>query len=199
VSRTDPHQSARSDVERNRRVLLDAAGGALSRNPGASMAEIAREANLTRATLYRHFGSRERLIGAMRAEALVRARETIAGCRLDEGTALEALRRVVDAIVAQGARFGFLLAEGAEQDPDFTQERDRVFAPLRDVVRRGQAGGQVRTDLSAEWIVAAVVSLLTAGVRAAGSLPAGGSPEEDLVFRTLVEGVGAPGLTAGDR
>lgn len=191
MSRTDPHQAARSDAERNRRILLDAATGALARNPGASMAEVAREAKLTRATLYRHFGSREQLIGAMQEEALVRAREIIAGCRLEEGTALEALRRVVDAVVAQGARFGFLLTEGAEQDPDFTRERARVFAPLRDVVRRGQASGQIRADLSVEWIVAAVVSLLTAGVRTARSLPPGAGPVDELVYRTLVEGVGA--------
>lgn len=191
MPRTDPPSSARSDAERNRRVLLDAAADALARNPGASMAEVAREAHLTRATLYRHFGTREQLIEAMRAEALVRARETIAGCRLDEGTALDALRRVVDAIVAQGARFGFLLAEGADQDPDFARERAGVFAPLREVVRRGQASGQMRTDLPTEWIVTAVVSLLTGGVRASASLPAGAGAVDELVFRTLVEGVGA--------
>lgn len=191
MPRTDPPSSARSDAERNRRVLLDAAADALARNPGASMAEVAREAHLTRATLYRHFGTREQLIEAMRAEALVRARETIAACRLDEGTALDALRRVVDAIVAQGARFGFLLAEGADQDPDFARERAGVFAPLREVVRRGQASGQMRTDLPAEWIVTAVVSLLTGGVRASTSLPAGAGAVDELVFRTLVEGVGA--------
>lgn len=180
-------RAPRRDVERNRRVLLDAALDALAQNPGASMEDVARTANLTRATLYRHFGSREHLLAAMRAEALIRAAEAIEASRLDEGDPVDALRRVVDALVSLSIRFRPLLLEGADQDPSFLRQRAQVFAPLHDLVRRGQDAGRIRTDQPPDWIVTAIISLLTAGVRDARPLP--GSTVSDLVLATLFEGV----------
>lgn len=183
----DGPQAARSDVERNRKVLLDAAIDALAQTPGASMADVARLANLTRATLYRHFGSRERLLAAMRAEALARAAEVIESCRLEEGGAVDALRRVVEALASLGVRFRPLLLEGADQDLSFLRQRERTFAPLHDLVRRGQEAGQFRTDLPPAWVVSVTMSLLTQAVRDAHSLP--GSTAADLVLTTLLEGI----------
>lgn len=157
--------SARIDAERNRRVLLEAAAGALARNPDASLSEVARLAGLTRATLYRHFGSRERLLEALRDEALASAVEAVAAARVDEGTALEALRRVIAALACSGGRFWPLLMEGADQDPDFLYSRAQAFAPVLAIIERGQVSGQIRTDVSAQWVVTALTALLAAAVR----------------------------------
>lgn len=180
---------SRSDAERNRRSLLDAAAAALAENPGASMAEVARAAGLTRATLYRHFSSREALLEAMRAEALVRATEALAVSRLDEGTALDALSRAVRALVDEGLRFRAVLAVGADQDPEFRAERMRVLAPVRDVVRRGQASGVIREDLPAEWVVAVMAALLATGVRASADLPRRDGGVAELIVTTLTSGL----------
>lgn len=182
--------ASRSDAERNRRMLLEAAADAVARDPNASMAEVARAASLTRATLYRHFSSRQELLEAMRAEALLCAADAIAASRLDQGTAVEALRRVVDALVAEGARFRALLAEGVDQEPGFLRERTKVLAPLRDVVRRGQAAGEIRADLPPEWVLAAIASMLTAGVRMSPILAMDERAVAALLFSTLVDGVG---------
>jgi AcrR family transcriptional regulator len=153
------------------------------------MADVAQVARLTRATLYRHFGTREKLLAALRAEALNRAAEAIAGSRPDEGDAVDALRRAVEAVVFHGARFRSLLVEDADQDLSFGKERERVFAPLLNVIRRGQETGQIRRDLPPEWVLTAMTSMLTAGVLATRSPWYGDSSVADLVLTVLLEGV----------
>lgn len=153
------------------------------------MAQVAQAAGLARATLYRHFSNRQELLEAMRAEALVRAADAIAGSELNEGSALDALRRAVDALASLGVRFRALLIEGADLDPAFLHERAKVLAPLHDVVRRGQEAGLIRSDLPAPWVVTAMASMLVAGVRASPGIAAGHSRVADLVFGTLTRGV----------
>lgn len=181
---------SRSDAERNRRALLESAADALARNPGASMAQVAQAAGLARATLYRHFRTREDLFAAMRAEALVRAADAIAGSRLDEGSALEGLRRALEALAALGVRFRALLMEGGDLDAAFLKQRAEVLAPLEAVVRRGQESGLIRADLPPRWVVAAMASLLVAGVRTAAGT--GDDQVADLVFGTLIRGIATP-------
>lgn len=177
----------RVDAERNRRMLLDAAAIALALDPDATLGDVARRAGLARATLYRHFSSRESLLDALRDDAVERAREVVAGAQVGDGTALEALRRVVAGIVSLGARFRPLLLEGAAQDPEFLRRREEAFMPLAVIVQRGQRAGQIRTDVSVLWIVTALMALLAAAVRMDVNL----SEEEivELVFGTLSCGI----------
>lgn len=151
-------------------MLLDAAAAALAQDPDASMADVAAAAGLTRATLYRHFGSREQLLKGMRADALAFAQDAIADSRLDEGSAIDALRRVVAAIIALGDRFRPLLANGAEEDPDFLRDRAETFAAVQRVILRGQDAGLIRSELSPQWVVAALTALLAAAVRSGGAV-----------------------------
>lgn len=183
-----PHAS-RSDVERNRRALLAAAAEELAQNPGASMVDIANAAHLTRATLYRHFGTREQLVEGLQARALDHASQALAESQLEEGPALEALRRVIDALAALGPRFRPLLIEGADLDPDFQARRAIVLDPLRAVVRRGQDEGEIRADVPPEWVVTALASLLAAGVRAVRDDGDRGATVAGLVYQTLVGGI----------
>ncbi|GAA1221577.1 helix-turn-helix domain-containing protein [Rhodoglobus aureus] len=178
---------ARVDVERNRRILLDAAAGALAHDPDATLGDVARRAGLARATLYRHFSSRESLLDALRDDAVECAKEVVAGAQVGDGTALEALRRVVAGIVSLGARFRPLLLEGAAQDPEFLRRREEAFMPVAVIVQRGQRAGEVKAEISVRWVVAALMALLAAAVRMDASL----SEEEvvELVFGTLSLGI----------
>ncbi|QAV70995.1 TetR/AcrR family transcriptional regulator [Salinibacterium sp. UTAS2018] len=179
--------ATRVDVERNRRILLDAAAVALALDPDATLGDVARRAGLARATLYRHFSNRESLLDALRDDAVECAREVVDGAQVGYGTALEALRRVVEGIVSLGARFRPLLLEGAAQDPEFLRRREEAFMPVAMIVQRGQRAGHIRADISVLWIVTALMALLAAAVRLEGKL----SEEEivELVFGTLSCGV----------
>jgi len=193
-----PKQPAvpRIDVERHRRALLAAAADELARNPDSSMADVAQAANLTRATLYRHFSNRQTLLKAIQAEALTRASETLIACRLDEGSALEVLRRVIGELGKHGMRFRIILIRASDHNARFLTQRDQVLAPLVEVVKRGQAEGDIRADLSPEWIVTALSSLLISAVRAAPQAKHSDAEVSDLIFRTLVGGIATDGPTA---
>ncbi len=168
-------------------MLLDAASGALARDPEASLGDVAKLAGLTRATLYRHFGSRENLIAALREDALACAHDVIAGARIDEGTAVEALGRVVTGIISFGGRFRPLLVEGAARDPEFLRQRQEAFAPVAAIVARGQQSGEVRTDVSAQWVATALTALMAAAVRSAPEMS--GTDVAETVLDTLILGI----------
>lgn len=184
-----PDPAVRRDVERNRNALLEAAADELARHPGASMVDIARAAGLTRATLYRHFGTREKLVEGLQDEALTRAAQVLVEARLEQGPAPEALHRAILGLARLGARFRPLLAEGAEADPDFLQRRAAVLAPLEQVVRRGQSEGTMAPDLPPAWLLAALASLLTAATRSIATSGADADELGELVHRTLVRGI----------
>lgn len=196
-----PKQPAvqRSDADRHRRALLSAAADELSRNPESSMDDVAKAANLTRATLYRHFSNRQTLLKAIQAEALARATQTLTDCRLDEGSALEALRRVIAALSRQGMRFRIILLRVPEHNARFLAQREQVLAPLLQVINRAQEEGDVRADLSPEWILTAVTSLLIAAVRGAPAAKQDDAGVAELIFRTLVEGISERGARASSQ
>src|SRR5215208_5726328 len=64
-----PSRRARSDVAVNRKHIVGVASDLLSREPRASMSEVARSANVSRGTLYRHFPSRADLLAAVSEHA----------------------------------------------------------------------------------------------------------------------------------
>jgi TetR/AcrR family transcriptional repressor of mexCD-oprJ operon len=186
---TSQPRSSRVDVERHRRALLAAAAEELSRNPEASMADVAQAADLTRATLYRHFSNRQSLLKAIQVEALTRAAETLTACRLNEGSALEVLRRVIESLGKQGMRFRVILLRAPELNTRFLTQRAQILAPVVEVVKRGQAEGDIRADLSADWIVTALASLLIAAVRSGPPVAKSDAEVSDLIFRTLAGGI----------
>lgn len=57
-----PSMPQRSDAQRHRDLILEAARGLLTQSPAASLGEIAAAAGLSRSTIYRHFKDREALI-----------------------------------------------------------------------------------------------------------------------------------------
>jgi AcrR family transcriptional regulator len=95
----------RADFERNERRILDAAARVMSERPSSGMAGIAAEAGVGRATLNRHFATREELISALETELLDAAGAIIAeqSARRDVSAA-DALGQIVEDLVEVRAR-----------------------------------------------------------------------------------------------
>src|SRR5687767_8771956 len=86
-----PVDFLRADAARNVNRIVEVAARLLGENPHVGMAEVAVAANVSRATVYRHFASRAALLAAIRQQALEHGEQALADCRLEEGSATDAL------------------------------------------------------------------------------------------------------------
>jgi AcrR family transcriptional regulator len=146
-------------------AILDAAAEVLAASgEQASMNDVALAAGVARATLYRYFPSRDALLDELARAAARDASERLAGAGLDRVPAAEGVVRAVRALVAVGDYF-VLLERGRGRAGAGEYER-RVGAPLRELVERGQAAGEVRADVPAAWLAEALVGLVVSLLRA---------------------------------
>src|ERR1700761_7810808 len=88
----------RKDAVRSRRAILDAARELYHDDAEASFAEIAHEAGVGQATVYRHFADRRALLAALAGEDMGALEERIAADEeLGPNSLVELLREVVAA------------------------------------------------------------------------------------------------------
>jgi TetR/AcrR family transcriptional repressor of mexCD-oprJ operon len=190
-----PVEFMRADAARNINRIVEVAARLLGDDPHAGMADVAASAGVSRATVYRHFPTREALIGAIQRQAVERGEVALVECRVDEGSATDALRRLVGAWLDVAERYAFpQLAAQAELNTseEAREHQRRVFGePLIALIERGQAAGEFSSALSPEWTARVFGALLLAGARALRdhTLSRAGAP--DAVFRALVEGLRA--------
>lgn len=145
------------------RVLKDAAA-LLTRKSTASMAEIARAAGISRATLHRHFAGRDALIRALEELGIAETGRALDAARLAEDGAEDALRRLIAEIEPVAGVLAFLytenqLFEGEEINEGWTELDARFHA----LFRRGQEEGAFRIDLTPAWLAEALYGLICAG------------------------------------
>jgi AcrR family transcriptional regulator len=186
ISAEEPEIKRRADAERNLARIIESATTLLAVNPGASMAEIAEASGLVRATLYRHFPTRDDLIRAMYAEALDDALKAILSVDPEQGKATDAIARVVDALLVVGDRYR-ILSEQRRGYPELREKEQSVGAPLIALVERGQRSGELRDDMPLRWIVAALGSLVNEALRAVGREDIDRAEAGTLVTRMFLE------------
>ena len=164
---TNPKSALR---ERVGAAILDAAATALARHEQASMAEVAEAAGVARATLYRYFPTREALLEELARATVIRVAETLEGARLDELAVDEAFLRAVRALVAVGDAFVVLTRERAVAPAEDFE--GRVAGPLRALVERGQASGDLRDDVPSGWLLESLLALVVSVLPSAPALGA---------------------------
>ena len=151
----------RADAVRNRERLLEAAIDALTHDPEASVASIARAAGMGRMTLYGHFSTREALIEAAFAKAMADGEEHLEKIDLS-GDPSEALSRLIESswLIVDRNR-ALLLAAQAELPPgQIREEHHRPRLRVTELIRRGQDEGVFRNDLSETWLAGVVHSII---------------------------------------
>jgi AcrR family transcriptional regulator len=186
-------RTRRADAERSVARILDAAVDALASDPDASMAAIARQAGVVRATIYVHFPTREALIDAVTDRAIAEATEVIAAAEPERGDAVEALRRVVTAAWRTLGRFHALVAinTGLPQ-AELHRRHAPVIAALVPLIERGQRAGEFRPDVPPAWHLSMLLALVHA---ASGEVDAGRvdvAKIESALVATALGAVSAP-------
>ncbi|PRX98975.1 TetR/AcrR family transcriptional regulator [Allonocardiopsis opalescens] len=174
---------------RTRNAILNAAAKVLARDRKATLADIAKEAEVGRSTLHRYFADREELVNEVVEDSLHLIGQAVEDAALDRGEPMEALRRAVSAMVAVGDRLLFLFHDPTHFDKLEDTEPDATDLALRALIERGQADGVFDPQVAPDWIESVVWALVYSGCEAAGSgaLPRHGVTE--AVMRTLENGV----------
>jgi AcrR family transcriptional regulator len=170
----------RADATRNRQQLLDVATRLFaSAEAEPSMRAIAHEAGVGIATLYRHFPTREALVDAVYQDQVSRlttgARELLA--ELDPPAAL---RRWMDLfgdwIATKNGMVGTLLAMVESGEIAHARTRTELLAAIDHILEAGRASGQLRADVPAEDIAAALIGIFTVA----------GAPEHEALAARLL-------------
>jgi len=179
----------RADAARNVERILEAAIHVLALDPGAGMTEVAARAGLGRATLYRHFPTRDDLLAAIRAKARQEALEVVQRCPPDEGSALDCIESIVRAVIELGDRYRFLSGWRAEAE-SHPEAGEQISAVLRAAVERGQRRGEITRSVSPEWAATAIRSLMLAAIDELASGRVTDREAARLTTRVVLHGLG---------
>ena len=159
----------------------------LARDRAAPRAHVAAAAEVGRSTLHRYFADREELVGAAVDDSLRVLGQSVAEAALDQGPPLEAMRRLVAAMVGVGDRLLFLFG-----DPRVLEGREEpapTDRPVLDLIERGQAEGVFDPEVSPGWVEQVLWALVYTAAEEAnnGRLPRHGVTA--TVIRTLENGI----------
>lgn len=178
-------------IKKSTRALLDASFQILLTNPHASLSEIASQAGVGRATLYRHYPSREHLIAAIAVESLVLLKQQMQPIVDSNQQGIEAVQTLVDSLLPFADRFHFLqmVWTTVDMDQEVWGLYQELMAMIRGWVLQGQEQGEIKANLSVVWIV----SMLDSMMYSASWLIAHGQMTEQEVRRqfmtTLIRGI----------
>ena len=184
----------------DRNDVLGAAQRLLNSDPGASMSTIAEAAGVSRATLHRHFDSREALLVELGTRSLDQWEQ-----RLDdadaEGVAASgdadrirtAIQSLVLGYVDDADDHGFALTDHVILANAAITERTQRLADREGVLlAAAQAAGVLRADLPLRWLGHAIYGQLVAGREAVRLGDVARRDVPRLVLSTLLTGVAAP-------
>jgi AcrR family transcriptional regulator len=186
VSPPPTSRRTRKDALQNRDRVLDAATE-LVRSEGEKvpMAKIAERAGVGVGTVYRHFATREDLLGALVYRSFGLAVENAGVAAAHPGSALAGVRLFLLATLRDRERFVLPLHGGPVIFTPATRQRQAdVRTALRALLERGQAAGELRADLTPEDLIVAA-SLLSRPLPGTGDWDALARRQIDLMINGL--------------
>ena len=173
--------------ERVAAAILDAAADLLAEGgEPPSMADVAAAAGLSRATLYRHFPTRERLLQALYAAGVDETATRLAQAGLDAVTVPEAIARIARVVAAVGSKYAAVVsAFGPDYAGDVEQQ---IGTMIQALLQRGIDDGTFRGDLTAGELGFVLGQLLQAAARLAADHRAGTEKAAALVTSVFLHG-----------
>ncbi|MGP4014439.1 TetR/AcrR family transcriptional regulator [Saccharopolyspora sp. 5N708] len=185
-------QHLRADAARNLRRIVEAAHVVFSRgDPNVSMEEIAAEAGVGIATLYRRFPSKEDLVRAVLDQRFTDLITPALKCAEQEPDLRKAVLLALEAGVSCAAQEQIALSVASNVGALTMDLAWRFFEPVSKLIRRGQEAGVFRADLVPEDTPRLVLMLV-------GTLPSfePGSDGWRRYLELLVDGLAPGGTTS---
>jgi AcrR family transcriptional regulator len=179
----------RSDAARNHQALVRAATAAVHREgPRVPMATIAADAGVGIGTVYRHFPTREDLLGYLTHASFEQVLANVQAAESNATTAAEALRQFIEAAISQRNELVLPLHGGPPPTwPRTRIVREHVHRVIQQIIDRGRADATITRDVTPHDIVVFGAML---------AQPRRSDPDWDATCRrllaTYLAGLGSP-------
>jgi AcrR family transcriptional regulator len=173
-----------------KRPLLDVVAEVLLAQPGASLAEVAEAAGISRTTLHKHYATRDdlvRAVGLRATEIWEQAVDRVA----DEPGTEAGLRQLLAAMIESGPQLTFLWRNPVlDEDHELTQRYIDVERRCLAVLDRARSRGLLAASTPDWWMLQTVYSLVYTAAESVqfGKLAPLDAP--DLALSTLLHGLG---------
>jgi AcrR family transcriptional regulator len=174
---------------RTRSAILAAAASVLAMNRSATLPEIANAAGVGRTTLHRYFADRERLISEATLDAIRVLDDAVAQAAPDQGPAVDAMHRLINAFVSTGDRILFLFGDAFGRRNMHAAPNGANREPVIALIKRGQDEGAFDPELSVTWIERALYALVRQGCEDANNGEMLRHTVAPTVIRTFEQGV----------
>jgi len=173
-------------------AILDAAADLLARGgEPPSLTDVAAAAGVARATLYRHFPTRERLLQALTTAARDATAARLAEADLDAVPVAEAIARVARVIASGGSKYAAVA--GRFGTSDYTGDAEQqIETMIKSLLRRGIDDGTLRRDLTVDELASLLGSLLQGAARMTADHQAGAEKAAALVTSVFLHGTCNP-------
>lgn len=155
----------RADAERNRARIMNAARTLYAREGlNISMAAVAREAGVGKATLSRHFTSPQQLIDAVFADRMDAYVQATADALADDNPWHGFVRYILAVCAMQAADRGFadVLSLTFPAAENLEERRTQAYHGFLEIIARAKASGHLRMDFESEDLI--LLLMANAGV-----------------------------------
>ena len=176
-----------------REKIIKAAITTLAQKPFSTLDDIARAADVGRATLYRHFESRAVLIREMILEAGEKMEVEVSPIFDSRLPAKEKLKELVMKLIPLGASLHFSVYEPLhKKDPDVIHSYKKYLAKLRGLCSELKKEGVALPGIPTAWLAASLDKLIFTAWESiqSGDIAANDAPE--LLMRSYLNGIGVP-------
>lgn len=172
----------------SRDAIIGAAFEVFSRDPSASLSQIAERAGVGRATLHRHFASRKELLEALALIAIEELDDAAEAASAKASNHSEALKLIVFAMIPLGARQSYLATELSIDNHEVLEGYQRQSQELLDLIKGCKDEGTLDQTLPSEWIKHAFEGLIYAAWEAVRVKDLTENQAGELVWHTLMNG-----------
>lgn len=195
ISRYETYMSHKIDkrVAQTEEAIAEAGIRTLMSNSAAGMSEIAIAAGIGRATLYRHFKSREALIKKLALDCYEEFDAAFAPYEHLEGRA--AIAKVFEVAMPMAWRFNFLIKRwpDIEDDEDLKRIDAQAHHEMSYLFDQARLAGDIDKRFPDVWLLAFFDSLIAAGCALVDSGDASPEQAANYVIRSFFEGCSKPG------